>query len=79
MRQDVVRQSRNRSAKSELKTLVRKVLNSVKEGKLDEADAGYKFVAQRLDQAAARNTIHKNAAARKKSRLSAVIKHAKGK
>ncbi len=79
MRQDAVRQMRNRAAKSELKTLVRRVLNSVKEGKLDQADADLRVASKRLDQVAAKGTIHKNSAARKKSRLSAVVKHAKGK
>lgn len=77
MKQAVVRQARNRNAKSELKTLTRKVIAAAGEGKIDDAVAGYRTAAKRLDQVASKGIIHKNAAARKKSRLSAAIKKAK--
>ncbi len=77
LRQDAVRQVRNRSAKSEVRTLARKVLESVKAGNIAEAESGLRLAAKRLDQVSAKGVIHKNAAARKKSRLSAAITRAK--
>ncbi len=40
-------------------------------------DTEFKVAVQKLDRAAAKGVIHKNAAARKKSRLSAMLKKAK--
>jgi small subunit ribosomal protein S20 len=40
-------------------------------------DAELRVAVQKLDRAAAKGVIHKNAAARKKSRLSAMLKKAK--
>ncbi len=68
---------RNRGAKSEIRTLSRKVLESVKAGNFEEAESGFRLAAKRLDQVSSKGVIHKNAAARKKSRLSAVIVRAK--
>lgn len=79
LRQSLVRRSRNRAAKSTLKGLVRKVREAVAGGDLQAAEAGFRATAKKLDQAAAKNVIHANAAARVKSRLSAAIKRAKHK
>jgi small subunit ribosomal protein S20 len=77
MRQAAVRQSRNRAAKSELRTLSRKATEVAGQGKATEAAAALTLAARRLDQAAAKKIIHKNAAARRKSRLAAAMKRAK--
>jgi len=77
LRQDVVRQLRNRSAKSEIRTLARKVLDSVKAGNIAEAESGLRIASKRIDQVSGKGVIHKNAAARRKSRLSAAIVRAK--
>jgi small subunit ribosomal protein S20 len=71
--------ARNRATKSLLKTQVRKVVDAA--AKTDEAatEAAFRAAVQRLDRAAAKGVIHKNAAARKKSRLSAFLKKAKEK
>jgi small subunit ribosomal protein S20 len=79
LRQSLVRRSRNRAAKSTLKGLVRKVREAVAGGDLQAAEAGFRATTKKLDQAAAKNVIHANAAARVKSRLSAAIKRAKQK
>jgi small subunit ribosomal protein S20 len=55
---------RNKSVRSELKTLERKV----REGG-DTAQADLKALQKGFDQAAAKGVIHPNKAARKKSRL----------
>ncbi len=79
MRQSRVRQSRNRSAKSELKTLAKRVIAAVENKQIDKAADELKFAARRFDKAAAKGIIHPNAAARKKSRLSRRLRAAKAK
>jgi small subunit ribosomal protein S20 len=78
-RQSLERRARNRAAKSTLKTLVKKVRSAVKDGDAPAAAEALKAVQTRLDKAAANKVIHKNAAARVKSRLSAAVKAAKQK
>jgi small subunit ribosomal protein S20 len=65
-RQNVRRNLRRKSVRSELKTLERGVRTA---GDADAAKANFKALAKALDQAAAHGTIHPNKAARKKSRL----------
>jgi len=60
------RQERNKAVKSELKTRVKTAAKAVgTEGE----DAAVRAAIKRLDTAATKGIIHKNAAARKKSRL----------
>jgi small subunit ribosomal protein S20 len=77
LRQNIVRRARNRSVKRSVRTQCRKVLEAVKAGNLEEAEKQFRLAAKKLDQAAAKQIIHRNAAARTKSRLSAKIKAAK--
>jgi len=77
MKQAKVRQAQNRSIKGELRTLTRKLTETIKSGNLEEAETQLKTVSKRLDQAGSKGTIHKNAASRRKSRLSRAIKVAK--
>jgi small subunit ribosomal protein S20 len=53
------------------------VLVAVAAGNLEQARSEFRLAAKKLDRAAARKVIHRNAAARTKSRLSARIKAAK--
>ena len=69
MRQNVKRRSQNRATKSMLRTLVKKVRQAVEVGDAAAAKSQLDVVAKRLDQAAAKGVIHKNAVARTKSRL----------
>jgi small subunit ribosomal protein S20 len=78
MRQDVVRRARNRSAKSSLRTQVRKVREAIAAKKVDDAKKEFAVLVQKLDRAASQKVIHANAAARTKSRLSHAIKSLKG-
>lgn len=78
-RQSLDRRTRNRAAKSALKTLVKKVRSSLEASALAQAEADYRSAVKKLDQTAARRIIHRNAAARVKSRLSAALKAAKQK
>lgn len=79
LRQSIVRRARNRAAKSALKTVIRKVHAAIGKGDLAAAETTFRLAAKKLDQAAAKNVIHANAAARVKSRLSAAMKRAKQK
>ena len=79
LKQSLVRRARNRSAKSTLKTLTRRVLDTVPAGDAAKSDAEYRILVKTLDQAAARRIIHPNRAARVKSRVSARLKAAKKK
>lgn len=79
LRQSLVRRTRNRATKSLLKTMVKKVRESIDVGDVAGGEQNLRAAAQKLDQAASRRVIHRNAAARVKSRLSAALKAAKGK
>jgi small subunit ribosomal protein S20 len=78
MRQDAVRRLRNRSTKSTLRSQLRKVREAIDAKQVETSETEFKTLAQKLDKAAAHNVIHKNRAARTKSRLSKAIKSLKG-
>lgn len=67
---------RNKMIISSLKTSIRKFEDSLKAGNIDEAKALYRKAASLIDKAASKGTLHKNTAARKKSRLSKKLKAA---
>jgi small subunit ribosomal protein S20 len=77
LRQSLERRDKNRSVKRELKTRVRTVVESVEAGKTEDAEKAFRIAVQKLDRAAAHNTIHKNKASRTKSRLAARMKKLK--
>jgi small subunit ribosomal protein S20 len=79
LKQNIGRRLRNRSAKHALKTQCKKVLAAVEAGSPEQAEAELRLAAKKCDKAAAKHTIHRNAAARIKSRLSAKVKKLKGK
>jgi small subunit ribosomal protein S20 len=60
------RAERNKAVKSELKTRVK---SAVKSAGTDHGDEALRLAVKRLDMAAAKGVIHKNQAARRKSRL----------
>jgi len=63
----------NRAKKSALKTTIKKFDAAVVTGNKEEAVAAYKVAVKSIDKAAATGLIHKNNAARKKSRLTLSI------
>jgi small subunit ribosomal protein S20 len=78
-KQNLRNRERNRAAKSELKSHVRKVLTAIDAGEIDQAREALRTVASSADKAAASHKIHRNKAARIKSRLSArMLSAAKG-
>jgi len=67
---------RNKIIISSLKTSIRKFEDSVKAGNLEEAQALLRKAVSLIDKAAAKGSLHKNTASRKKSRLSNKLKAA---
>ena len=64
-----VRNARNKAAKSELKTAIKKFEVAAAEGNRTEADGAYKVAVKKVDQAVAKGVLHKNTASRKVARL----------
>ena len=69
MRVDAKRRARNIFEKTRMKKAQKLVLAAVAAGYAAEAKKLLPAAHKAIDQAAANNTIHKNAAARKKSKL----------
>lgn len=61
---------RNKSRKSELKTLTKKFDLAVEENRLEDAQDLLKVLDKKLKKAASNNVLHANAASRKLSKLS---------
>ena len=74
LRQNVDRRTKNRSIRSDVRTQCRKVREAIKAADIEKAETEFRLAAKKLDRAGARNIIHRNAAARLKSRMSAKIK-----
>ena len=74
LRQNEVRRLRNRSIKSNVRGLVRKVHSAIETGDAAASDTAFQVAAQKLDKAASKNVLHANRVARTKSRLSKAIK-----
>jgi small subunit ribosomal protein S20 len=67
-RQNELRRVRNKAAKSEIKTRVKVAVGAAESGAENAQDA-LKTAIKRIDKAANKGIIHKNQAARRKSRL----------
>jgi small subunit ribosomal protein S20 len=63
------RHERNRAVRSSLRTFVKKARASVTGAVADQAPEQIKEAVKHLDQAASKGIIHRNQAARRKSRL----------
>ena len=68
-RQNEVSRVQNRARKSAVKTQIRKFTDALRAQDVEKAESEFRAVVRRLDQTAAKGTLHKNMAARKKSRL----------
>jgi small subunit ribosomal protein S20 len=60
---------RNTGQRSNLRTFTKKVIAAVESGDKEQANAAYKTVVSVIDSAVTKGLIHKNKAARSKSRL----------
>lgn len=68
------RRVRNAGQRSNLRTFIKKVLAAVNTGDKEKASEALKTAMPVIDSAVNKGLIHKNKAARSKSRLSAKIK-----
>jgi len=73
-RQAVKQNAQNSSLRSELRTAIKKVIKAVEAGDKAAAATIFQASVSTLDSIADKKIIHKNKAARHKSRLSAAIK-----
>jgi small subunit ribosomal protein S20 len=69
MRQNEKRRQHNRLFRGRARTEIKKALTAIESGDLEEARAATQVAIKALDKAAIKGIIHKNNAARRKSRL----------
>lgn len=69
IRQNLKRRSRNRARKDLIKDQVKSFNAVLGTGDLKKAEQELRKVTSRLDKVAAKHTIHKNTAARRRSRM----------
>ncbi|RMF86118.1 MAG: 30S ribosomal protein S20 [Nitrospirae bacterium] len=68
-RQALKRRARNRAYRSALRTCLKRVHTAIEAGDKEAAQAALAEACVRLDKTASKGVIHRNAAARRKSRL----------
>ena len=73
---DRVREARNKVTKKNMRSAIKELMVDAKDGGKNAAEL-FKKVQSTIDTAVKKNLIHKNAAARKKSRLNADLKKLK--
>jgi small subunit ribosomal protein S20 len=73
-KQSEVRRQRNASQRSEMRTQVKSLLSVIATGNAEEANNIFRKTASILDRSARKGLIHKNKAARTKSRLNKRVK-----
>ena len=78
VRQNAKRRLINRSRKSELKTIVKGLDAAMAGSDKKKAAEQYKHLVKKLDRVASKKTIHRNKAARLKSRLARKLAKLKG-
>lgn len=73
LRQSIKRRLHNRTLRSTLRGLIRKVRSAADAGNVEGAKDALRVVTKGLDKAAAKHLIHKNTASRLKSRLAKLV------
>ncbi len=73
LRKNQARRLRNRSQRSELRTTIKKFREVAATGDRETAESAFRTAVKSLDKAAAKNLIHRNKAARTKSRLAKIL------
>jgi small subunit ribosomal protein S20 len=76
-RQNEKRHDRNKAVRSEVKTRTKAAVSAAEAGD-DDVEAKTREAIRRLDQAVSKGVIHKNQAARRKSRLVAAVDRSTG-
>jgi small subunit ribosomal protein S20 len=79
VRQSEKRRERNRAAKSAMRTAVKRVRGAVDAGDAATAEGALAEALQVIDRSAKKSVVHKNTAARTKSRLVKAVRAAKAK
>jgi small subunit ribosomal protein S20 len=74
-RQNLRRRERNRAVRSEIKTRAKRAVQAAEAG-ADDVEERLRIAIKRIDKAAAKGVIHRNTAARRKSRLVARVRRA---
>ena len=74
-RQNDKRRLHNASLRSLVRTRIKHVVAAIKQGNAEQARAAYDRAVPVIDRMADKGVIHKNKAARHKSRLSAQVKN----
>jgi small subunit ribosomal protein S20 len=73
IRQNETCRIRNKSQKSELKTLTKRLTQFITAKDTDQAQKTFRSVVAKLDQAGQKRLIHPNKVSREKSRLSRLL------
>ena len=73
-RQAIKRNKHNSQIRAKVRTFIKKVTYAIADGNKEEAQSGYAAMQKNVDQAVSKGLMHKNQAARRKSRLVAQIK-----
>ena len=76
VRTDEKRTERNKSVRTECKSVITKAEKLITAGKMDEAKAAVATAAATLDKAANKGVLHKNNTSRRKGRLVAKLNKA---
>ena len=79
IRQDETRRSRNRARKNTMRDLSKAFDEAIVKGDQKEAQAAFRKLTSCLDEVASSSTLHKNTAARKKSRAAKKLAELKAK
>ncbi len=69
VRQNARRRARNRARKDVLKDVIKSFTAAITGGDVSKAETELRTATRRISKVAAKGTIHKNTAARKRSRL----------
>ena len=77
LRQNIATRERNRASRSFVRNRCKSVAKAVLAGSVEDAEKLFRVAVKALDQASSKRIVHRNAAARKKSRLSAMIRKLK--
>jgi small subunit ribosomal protein S20 len=73
-RQAEKRRTQNNGQRSLVRTVIKKVLSAVDAGDVEQAQAAYQSAVPVIDRMADKGILHKNKAARHKSRLNTHVK-----
>lgn len=75
-RQNEVRRERNRNRKSTMRTAIKRVRTALDAGETETAQAELPKALKTIDKTAQKGAIHRNTAARTKSRLTRAVQSA---